>query len=114
MSKQRAARTNTAEADVFPYSGPPWTCEHYPDRSEIKAMHQTAGPAVLIIPQTATNNAREISEMLVSVANERIAYIGLIQQMKAALAICLENNGINWEAEHDADICMRRAEELGF
>jgi Fe-S oxidoreductase len=75
----------------------PWTQPH----SSLKVMQRWS--------QTAGLSAEELANFIVRVVNDYEAAQILIDNMIAALETCLQCKALDWSAEHDIDITLRRA-----
>lgn len=95
------------------YAIAPWSCVHYPDRSEIEAYVEAAGDWEIIaeVRQTAHVAAEATANFIIRVVNDYEKTQHLINEMTAALENCLECEGLNWSAEHDAEVALRRAKQ---
>ena len=94
-----------------PYTFEPWLCVHGPEKSQIEAYIMATGKREVIaeaVP-TAGNTAEEVAEFIVRTVNDIEKRELLINEMLSALEICLECEGLNWSAEHDAEVAERHA-----
>jgi hypothetical protein len=63
------------------------------------------------INQSKDFDAEAVAEFIACALNNYNEARELIRHMAAALEKCMACKGISWEAEHDADILVRRAEK---
>ncbi len=119
MTKDKAVRRKTA-APVFKvvasmprHTLAPWSCNHFAERSEIEAYVEGTGRREIIaeIKETAGVDAELVAGFIARAVNDYEKNQTLMRQMIAALEQCLTCN-LSWEAEHEADILVRRAEEM--
>ncbi len=91
-----------------------WACRHYPSYSEIEAYNMAAGTRQVIAyaARSKDYDAEAVAEFIARAVNNYIEARELIRHMAAALEKCMACKGISWEAEHDADILVRRAEKF--
>jgi hypothetical protein len=89
----------------------PWSCVHQEGKSQIEAYVMATGRREVLaeILPTSGHSAEQMAEFIVKAVNGLEHRECLINEMKAALEICLESEGLNWAAEHDAEIVLRRA-----
>ncbi len=92
----------------------PWACQHSAEGSSIDAYLESTGEWTTIarIPASADINPKEIAEQIVRAVNSYEKNHSMMSEMVEALKLCLECEGITWEAEHDADIMIDRFEAL--
>jgi hypothetical protein len=86
-------------------------CVHEDGKSLIQAHSLATGQRETILEAlpTAEHSAQEIAELIVQAVNAHATRERLIEEMTAALEICLECETLDWAAEHDAEIVLRRA-----
>lgn len=89
----------------------PWSCEHEDGKSRVEAYNAATGQRETVLETYATSghSAEAIAEFITQAVNNFDKREQLINEMQAALEICLECDGLNWAAEHDADVALRRA-----
>ena len=93
------------------YTLEPWSRVHQDGVWKIEAYSMATGKreAIAEIRQSAGFCAEDIAEFIVATVNNLEKERQLIGEMIAALELCLECEGITWEAEHDAEIALRHA-----
>src|SRR5262249_7609178 len=91
-----------------------WACHHHAGGSDIEAYVPVKDGLDIIGQMKQTNgvNARANAELVVQAVNERGRYYPMINELIAALELCLENDSLTWEAEQEADIVLRRAKKI--
>ena len=91
----------------------PWSCIHQPDKSQVAVYNKTTGKYEIIFETraTASHSAETIAEFVTRTVNSLIQRETVINEMRAALELCLECDGLSWAAEHDADIALRLAKK---
>jgi hypothetical protein len=89
----------------------PWSCIHQDSKSQIEAYVMATGNREILaeVFPSPGHSAESIAEFIVHAVNEFEKRERLIDSMQAALEICLECKGLAWEAEHDVEIVLRRA-----
>jgi hypothetical protein len=92
----------------------PWACQHYPDHSEVKAYVPASGiwETVADVRRTAGASAETMADYLMYVVNNHEKMREMMGDMIAALELCLQTEGLTWEAEREAEITVRRAKEI--
>lgn len=118
MPKAHKKVKSSAEQKVAPakplFNMQPWSCIHKPGEfSAIEAYVEAVGDwkTIATVPQTAFLDAEKTAEFIAKAVNDRTDMQGLIDEMTEALESCLACDGLTWEAEHDAEILVRRAKE---
>jgi hypothetical protein len=94
------------------YTLMPWSCNHYPERSEIVAYLPNTGKHEVIadICDGAGIDAEALAGLITRAVNSYEKNDDMIVQMTAALELCLEcEECLSWEAEHEAQAVLRRA-----
>jgi hypothetical protein len=94
----------------------PWSCNHHPAWSEIVAYVPITGEWEIIadIHDAKGVDAEVVAGLIARAVNSYPKHHDMIVQMTAALELCLEcGKGLTWEAEHEAQILVRRAREMG-
>jgi hypothetical protein len=93
------------------YNVTPWICVHHTDRSEIKAHVEYTGQqeVIAIIAKAKGINAEALAEFITRLINEHENNQNQMREAIAALELCLESDGLSWEAEQAADVIIRRA-----
>jgi hypothetical protein len=114
MSKTKNSKIKKSEiraAALSNYVIQPWSCNHQPGKSQIAAYNKEIGQRVIIAEtcETPGLTAEGMAEFIIASINSLEKRENLIDQMESALEICLECGGLNWAAEHDAEIVLRRA-----
>lgn len=97
------------------YTMMPWSCNHYPDYSEIEAYIPIAGEWEIIadIHDTKGVDAEVVAGLVARAVNGYDKHLDMIGQMAAALELCLGCDAcLSWEAEHEAQVMLSRAREL--
>lgn len=92
----------------------PWSCHHATNHSEITAYSEASGAWEIIaeIKESAGVDAEKAAEFITQVVNEYDQTKDLIRQLTVALETCLSCEHLTWEAEHEADVVLRRAKEI--
>jgi len=116
-------KTKKSEADVAAqkslgkeagYLFLPWSCSHYPGRSEIEAY--IPGRDWEAIAEVLANpgvDAELIAKFIVQAVNSYEMNRGLISQMISALELCLACEGkLTWEAEQEAQAVLTRSKKM--
>jgi hypothetical protein len=94
------------------YTFEPWSCVHRDEKSEIEAYVMATGKREIIAETRATfgSTAEAVAEFIVRAVNDIDKREHLINEMTAALEMCLECEGpLDWSAEHDAEVSLRHA-----
>jgi hypothetical protein len=88
-----------------------WTCTHDTGKSRVEAYNAATGKRETVLETFPTDSmsAEAIAEFIATAVNNFDKREHLIEEMQAALEICLECDGLDWAAEHDADAALRRA-----
>lgn len=110
----KAVQQQTPVAKTKPlYAVAPWSYRHYPDRCEIEAYVEASGDweTIVEIRQTAFIDAEVTATFIVHVVNDRERMQNLINEMAAALELCIESKGLTWAAEQAVDVCLSRAKQ---
>lgn len=96
------------------YALAPWRCKHYHDHSEIEAYVLAAGAwqSVADVRQNASVNAEEMSNFIAAIVNDHEKLMSILDDMITALETCLESKGLDWSAENEVDIVLRRARQM--
>jgi len=93
----------------------PWACHHSNnDGWNIDAYVKVLGEWTTIahaLP-VAGVDAKAVAEQIVRAVNKYEKHQELMDEMAAALTLCLECKSLPWEAEHDAEIILSRYQEL--
>lgn len=89
---------------------PPWSCQHYRTRSVLRARHDANGPwfPVAEIRASADVNPRATARFLAACVNSHATQQRLISELTAVLETCLDCQGLDWAAEHDAEVVLGR------
>jgi hypothetical protein len=89
----------------------PWSCQHEQEKSSLKVYNRSIKQYETIAETHPTTDcsAEIAAEFIVKTINNLENREKLIDEMRAALEICLECEGLNWAAEHDAEIALRLA-----
>jgi hypothetical protein len=64
------------------------------------------------VRHTAGFTAEALATFIIGVVNDYEATQSLIDDMIGALETCLECKALDWSAEHDVDIVLRRARAI--
>jgi hypothetical protein len=91
----------------------PWSCVHHGDRSEIEAYVMAKGDWTVIaeVRDTPHIKAEEMANYIAKAANDFDQNRQLIEELMGALELCLECDGITWEAEQEAEVALKRAKK---
>ena len=112
-SKTANVRLLTPKESSYTFS--PWGCNHYPDYSEVVAYLPGTGKHEIIadIHDAKGVDAEILAGLITRAVNSFEVNHDMIAQMTAALELCLEcDDCLTWEAEHEAQALVRRAEKL--
>lgn len=95
------------------YTLEPWSRVHQDGIWKIETYSMATGKREVVaeIRQSAGFSAEAIADYIVNAVNNLEKREHLIGEMIAALELCLECEGITWEAEHDAEIALRHARQ---
>jgi hypothetical protein len=104
MTKTKKSKTEAAATIQ------PWSCVHQEGKSQIQAYVMATGQHEVLaeIASVPGYTAEAMAEFIVNAVNNFDKRERLIEEMKSALETCLESGGLNWAAEHDADVVLRR------
>ena len=93
------------------YALAPWSCRRAADHMAIEAYVEAAGDwqKVAQVRQTAFIDAEATANFIVRAVNDYEKNRFSIDELMSALELCLECEGISWEAEHDAEIALARS-----
>ena len=110
-SKRR--KTETASKAHALFGLEPLSCRHYPDHSDIEAYVMASGDRqpVAEIKASAYFSAEAAAEFFAKAVNDYARHKSLIAELVAALESCLECKGLDWSAEHDGELALRRARQ---
>jgi hypothetical protein len=111
----RKAQTNKLTPHESAYTMMPWSCNHYPTYSEIEAYVPITGNWEIIadIHDTRGVDAEIVTGLIARAVNGYVKAHEMIFQMIVALELCLAcSDCLSWEAEHEAQIMLRRAGEM--
>jgi hypothetical protein len=92
----------------------PWACQHRDDGSVIDAYIEGVGEWATIaqtLPVEGTN-PKDVAEQIIRAVNSYEKQQSMLAEMVMTLKLCLECDGITWEAEHDAEILINRFEAM--
>lgn len=91
----------------------PLSCIHRADKSQIEAYITASGEREIIgeIFSVTGIKAKAIAEFIITAINNIDKREHLIDEMEAALDICLACEGLDWAAEHDAEIALRHSRQ---
>jgi hypothetical protein len=98
------------------YTIMPWSCNHHPTFSEIEAYIPITGNFEIIadIHDSKGVDAEIVAGLLVRAVNIYEKNNDMIAQMVAAIERCLTcADCLTWEAEHEAQVVLKRAREMG-
>ncbi len=113
MPIRNTAAKAPAQKKLLPQTLTPWSCNHGQDKSEIEAYCLASGKRQVIaeVPYSNGIDHQRIAEFIGRAVNDYEPARELICSMAQVLEKFLELPTITWEAEHDADILVRRARE---
>lgn len=88
----------------------PWACRRQKDGAAIDAYIEGLGEwaTVATTVPVATLDPQAVAEQIIRAVNAYENDQELLNEMAAALELCLACDGISWEAEHDAEITLNR------
>jgi hypothetical protein len=114
--KARARKTPSETVTLPPrplYTLLPWACQHYDDRSELKAYVPASGvwECVAEVRRTAGASAETMADYLMRIVNDHEKMSDLLRDAAEALDLCLQSDGLAWDAEREAEITARRIRE---
>jgi hypothetical protein len=91
----------------------PWSFTYASGCFAIEAYCVASGKRQVIaeVPASAGLNPESVAAFIVTAVNDYDRARELIRHMADALENCIACKGITWEAEHDGDIMIRRAQE---
>lgn len=109
VAKKKSAPATRAKA-MFHLAD--WTCVHHPDRSEIQAYVEGSGDwqTIAEIRTAGFVDAEPTAEYIKRAVNDYEKNKVLIAELVDALRLCLDCSGLTWEAEHDGEIAIARAQ----
>lgn len=112
--KKPKAVTKAASKTKPLYAIAPWSCVHHPDHSEIQTYVEAAGDwqTIADVRHTGGFTAETMANFIIRVVNDYEATQHLIDDMIGALETCLECKALDWAAEHDVEIVLRRARAI--
>jgi hypothetical protein len=93
----------------------PWSCNHHPTFSEIEAYLPITGSWEIIadIHDTRGVDAEILANLITRAVNGYEKACDMIGQMIVAIELCLAcSECLTWEAEHEAQVVLRRAREI--
>ncbi|HUY67998.1 MAG TPA: hypothetical protein VMV79_01695 [Alphaproteobacteria bacterium] len=94
------------------FAAAPWSCAQRADGVwEIEATSPASGRREVIAeirPAKGLPPPR-LAAFIVEAVNDMPKRACLIEEMRLALEMCLECEGLDWSAEHDAEIVLRHA-----
>ena len=105
----------TLSAQESAYTLMPWSCNHYPDYSEIEAYIPITGEWEIVasIHDAKGVDAEVMAGLIARAVNGYEKHLDMISQMVAALELCLGCEAcLSWEAEHEAQVMLNRAREM--
>jgi|GEM_PF-4667716 len=108
--KKRRAQTLTAQESA--YTLRPWSCNHYPNFSEIEAYLPITGDFEIIadVHDSKGVDAEVVAVLITRAVNSYDKNRDTIEQMAAAIELCLGcRERLSWEAEHEAQTILNRA-----
>ncbi len=118
MPKPNTKKSETAATTKKPvgkeaaYLFLPWTCKHYPDRSEIEAyLPGRDWETIAEIPANPGVDAELIAEFVARTINGTEKSHDLLGQAAYALELCLAGGNITWEAEQEARVVLQRIKQ---
>ncbi len=116
MSKQAKATMVATAKPKGLYFLHPWNAVHRRDCSLIEAYVEGLGDwqTVAEVRPTGHIDVEETANFIVRAVNDYQLNNEFIDELVAALELCLESKGLTWEAEHEADVLIRRAAERAY
>lgn len=102
--------TMTTARTLQRYASQPWTCRRHEGKWQIEAFIAAAArrETVAEVLPSLGRSATEVAAFIVAAVNDTERRERLIVELAGALEICLESEGLNWSAEHDAEIVLHR------
>jgi hypothetical protein len=96
------------------YTAAPWVARHRRDRSEIEAYVEAVGDWTILteIGDAAGVDAEATAEFIVRAVNAYDVNRALIGALASALRTCLDSGESGWQTRYDAEIAVRKAEQL--
>lgn len=110
-STKAATSTRNFVREKALYGLAPWSCKHFHTHSEIEAYLMAAGDwqTVAEVRQSANLSAEEMANYIANVVNDHDKLMNILDDMITALETCLDSKGLDWSAENEVDIVLRRA-----
>lgn len=92
----------------------PWAIHNQKDGSNIDAYIDAIGEWATIARTMPVEgvNPQEVAEQIIHAVNNYEKQEAMLGEMVMTMKLFLECDGISWEAEHDADILLRRYESM--
>ena len=115
MSKTDKKRHPKLEPREKAYTMMPWSCNHHPTFSEIEAYIPITGEWEIIadIHDTKGVDAEVVAGLVARAVNSYEKQRVIIEEMAAALELCLAcGAGLTSEAEHQAQVTLKRGREM--
>jgi hypothetical protein len=96
------------------YTAAPWVARHRNDHSEIEAYVEAVGNWTVL---TAVSDAEGVdaeatADFIIRAVNAYDLNRALIGELAASLRSCLDKGTGNWQTAYDAEIAIRKAEQL--
>ena len=112
----KATKTRFLTPKESSYTFMPWSCNHYPERSEIVVYLPSTGKHEVIadLCDGAGIDAEVLAGLIARAVNSFEKSHDMIEQMTAAIELCLScAECLSWEAEHDAQAILNRVKRMG-
>ena len=96
------------------YTAAPWTARHHKSHSEVEAYVEAIGSwAVLAEIEGGVGiDAEATANFITRAVNGYSVNRALIAELTGALRQCLASHSLSWDVHHDAEIAVRKAEQL--
>lgn len=96
------------------YAAAPWTVRHSGAHSEIEAYVEAIGNWATLaqIGDRAGVDAEATADFIVNAVNAYDVNRSLIGELSTALRRCLSWSNLDWDAQHGAEVALRKAEQL--
>ena len=111
----KATKTRLLTPKESGYVFMPWSCNHYPERSEIVAYLPGTGKHEVIadVRDGVGIEAEVVAGLIARAVNSYEKNHDMIVQMTAALELCLEcEECLTWDAEHEAQSLLNRVKMM--
>src|ERR1700733_1211409 len=114
---KHGAKPEKAASKEAAYLFLPWTCKHYPDRSEIEAyLPGRDWETIVEMPANPGIDAELVAEFIARTVNGYEKVRDLVFQMAEAIELCLTcGDSLTWEAEQGAEASLNKAKrDFGY